>query len=301
MATRFTAVGLGEILWDLLPGGKQLGGAPSNFAYMANLLGDEGVVASRVGNDPLGEEVVETMKFVDLETSHLQVDNVHPTGTVHVRVDAAGQPEFTITESVAWDYLAWTETWAALASRADVVCFGTLAQRSSTSRATILQFLRSLPPTCLRVFDVNLRQSFYSAATIRESLGSSDMVKVNHLELPLLAGLLGFQSQSMENAAHKILQAHSLKLMCVTRGDSGSLLISPSGCSEHGGFRVQVADTVGAGDAFTACLAHCYLRGAPLAEINESANRFAAWVASRPGATPSLEGKTLSEVLRAIG
>ena len=301
MTTRFTAVGLGEILWDLLPGGKQLGGAPSNFAYMANLLGDEGVVASRVGEDALGREVVETLTRLGLVTTHLQFDGSHPTGTVDVRVDSNGQPEFTITECVAWDYLEWRPDWADLAKRADVVCFGSLAQRSDTSRATILQFLRSLSPRCLRVFDVNLRQVFYSAQVIRDSLQCSDIMKVNHNELPTVAQILGVEFQREAETARTMLQAGSLKLICITRGDSGSVLVDRSGCSEHNGFRVMVADTVGAGDAFTACMAHCYLRGEGLGAINEAANRFAAWVASRPGATPSLEGRTLNEVLSAIG
>jgi fructokinase len=301
MTTCFTAVGLGEILWDLLPGGKQLGGAPSNFAYMANLLGDEGVVASRVGEDALGREVVETLTRLGLETTYLQFDGSHPTGTVDVRVDSNGQPEFTITEGVAWDYLEWRLDWADLAKRADVVCFGSLAQRSDTSRATILQFLRSLSPKCLRVFDVNLRQSFYSAEVIRQSLGCADIMKVNHTELPKVAELLGVNFHGEAETARAILQSQSLKLICITRGDSGSLLVGYSENSEHSGFRVRVEDTVGAGDAFTACMAHCYLRGEGLEAMNESANRFAAWVASHPGATPSLDGRTLNEVLSAIG
>jgi fructokinase len=301
MTTRFTAVGLGEILWDLLPGGKQLGGAPSNFAYMANLLGDEGVVASRVGEDVLGREVVDTLTRLRLTTTHLQADESRPTGTVDVRVDSNGQPEFTITEGVAWDYLEWTPDWAELAKRADVVCFGSLAQRAETSRSTILQFLRSLRPGCLRVFDVNLRQRFYSVAIIRDSLQCSDIMKVNHTELPKVAELLGIALQGERETARSILRAYSLKLVCLTRGDSGSLLVGYSENSEHSGFRVRVEDTVGAGDAFTACMAHCYLRGQGLEAINESANRFAAWVASRPGGTPSLEGRSLHEVLSAIG
>jgi fructokinase len=300
MSARFTAVGLGEILWDLLPGGKQLGGAPGNFAYMANLLGDEGIVASRIGDDALGREVAGTMARAGLATAHLQVDKTHPTGTVQVRLDSAGQPEFTITEGVAWDYLEWTSDWADLASRADVVCFGSLAQRSSTSRTTILQFLQALSARCLRVFDVNLRQSFYSAHVIRDSLRFSDIMKVNHTELPKVAEMLGVEFQGEAQTAQAMLRANALKLICITRGDSGSVLVDRSGVCEHGGFRVRVADTVGAGDAFTACLAHCYLRGEGLQAINESANRFAAWVASRPGATPALDGKTLDEVLAAI-
>src|SRR5882757_10857759 len=154
-------VGLGEILWDLLPSGKQLGGAPANFAYMANVLGDRGIVASRVGADALGRAARQAMDALGITTGYIEEDAFRPTGTVEVRVDAAGQPEFTIAESVAWDALEWTPQWAELASEANVVCFGSLAQRSPASRATIRRFLEAAPLETLRVFDVNLRHTFF--------------------------------------------------------------------------------------------------------------------------------------------
>ena len=293
-------VGLGEILWDMLPSGKQLGGAPSNFAYMASLLGDEGLVASRVGRDVLGKETLRRMARLGLGTQFVQLDSQHPTGTARVSVDQHGQPAFTITEQVAWDFMEWTPAWEDLAQHTDIACFGTLAQRSLQSQKTVQNFLRAIPQKSLRVFDVNLRQKYYNAELLADSLNLCQVVKVNHEELPVVSHLLALKFGSEEAAARRLLDEYELKLVCVTRGGSGSLLVSTSGTSSHPGFRVQVADTVGAGDAFTACLAHHLARGASLETINENANRFAAWVASQRGGTPSLGKKTPQEALQAI-
>jgi fructokinase len=287
MKSVLQVVGLGEVLWDMLPGGRQLGGAPTNFAYMTSLLGDEGVVASRVGGDPLGAEAVEAMHGLGLNTDYLQRDARHPTGTAEVDFDPAGQPRFTITEPVAWDFLEFTSEWERLSQQADIVCFGTLAQRSPTSRATLQSFLRTAK-AALRVFDVNLRQSYFSAEVLQESLRLAHIVKVNHEELPQVARLVGMEFENERSCAQRLLRAYGLKVVCVTRGAAGSLLLDGEGLSESPGVRVKVADAVGAGDAFTACMAHHYLRGAPLEKINEVANRFAAWVASQPGGTPAL-------------
>lgn len=300
MKSVFKVAGLGEVLWDLLPTGKQLGGAPTNFAYMTSLLGDEGIVTSRVGRDPLGQEIVETATRLGLGIQDVQFDEIHPTGTVNVTVDDAGQPRFTITESVAWDFLEWTPAWKELAGQTDVVCFGSLAQRSSTSRETIGHFLRALPENALRIFDVNLRQKFFSAEVLAESCHSANVVKLNHEELPVVAGLLGLTYGNEETCARRLLDRFGLRLICITRGGGGSFLANSSEVSTHPGYKIKVADTVGAGDAFTACLAHHYLRGASLAEINEQANQFAAWVASQPGGTPSLKGRSLQETLKQI-
>ena len=283
-------VGLGEVLWDLLPTGKVLGGAPANFAYMANLLGNCGVVASCIGNDELGREAFNVLQGRALGTEYLQHDDRHATGTAEVVIAADGQPTFTIMDSVAWDYLQWTEAWQELSTRADVICFGTLAQRSPVSACTIDRFLRSAPVESLRILDVNLRQSYYSADVLNRSLNHAEIVKFNEQELPLVASVLGLASASENELARKMLEKFCLKLVCVTRGARGSLLVSREHESEHKGFRVKVVDTVGAGDAFTACMAHHYLRGGSLEEIGEAANRFASWVASQAGATPKLDG-----------
>jgi fructokinase len=268
---------------------------------MAHLLGDRGIVASRIGEDQLGREIRSNLARLRIDTSWLQVDTAHPTGTVEVQVDVAGQPEFRIAENVAWDYLECTPAWQQLAHVADVVCFGTLAQRAPASRATIRKIVASTRPSALRVFDVNFRAPFYSADVLRSSLELANVVKVNDQELPQVADLLQLPWQDEERCARSLLAAYQLKLVCVTRGARGSLLVDCSATSEHPGFHVDVADTVGAGDAFTACLAHHLARNASLDTINAQANRFAAWVASQPGGTPSLGGRALQEVLGAIG
>lgn len=286
MSAKRIIVGLGELLWDMLPGGRQLGGAPANFAYFTNLLGDRGIVASRVGKDELGSAAAAKLRQLG-SADYLQYDPAHSTGTAQVAVDSAGQPKFEIVQPVAWDFLQWTPAWKQLAEEADAVCFGSLAQRSSASRETIQHFLRSTRPEALRVFDVNLRAPFYSAEVLAASLALAHVIKLNQDELPVVTRLLGISFSGERAAAEALLGRHGARLVCVTRGGCGSLLVGEQGADEHPGFRVAVADTVGAGDAFTAALVHCYLLGASLVEMNESANRVGAWVASQVGATPA--------------
>ena len=280
-------VGVGEILWDVLPDGKKLGGAPANFAYISTLLGDQGIVASRAGSDSLGNEAVIQLGALGVTSEFVQRDPVHPTGTVQVEVDHAGQPKFEIAEDVAWDFLEWTAGWKELAERADAICFGSLAQRAETSRVTIRQFLKAARKDAVRVFDVNLRQAFFSEEILADSMKLADIVKLNHEELPRIMRLFGLSGRDEITLAKSLLDLHRVKLICVTRGCRGSLLMSQQGLHEHPGYRIQVADAIGAGDAFTAGLLHEYLRGASLPQINETANRVGAWVASRVGAMPS--------------
>jgi len=297
---KYCIVGLGEILWDLLPNGKQLGGAPSNFAYCSKLLGDRGVAASRLGNDTLGKEAVQKLAGLGVETSFIQADGAHPTGTVKVSVDSRGEPAFEIIGPVAWDFLEWETSWQSLAKQADAVCFGTLAQRAPGSRETIRKFLGNVRPGAVRIFDVNLRQSFYSKEILAQSLRLAEILKLNHEELPRVAKLLELpENEGEEVTARRLLQAHGLRLVCMTRGGRGSILVSENGFDEHAGFPVRVVDTVGAGDAFTAALAHHFLRGASFARMNEAANRMGAWVASQAGATPPAD-QALLEGIRSI-
>lgn len=290
-------IGLGEVLWDLLPSGKALGGAPANFAYMANLLGDEGVVVSRVGNDEAGQDVRAAMQKLGLSTAYLQEDSQYPTGVVSVQIDAAGQPEFKIKDSVSWDCLEWTSSWSDLAARADVICFGSLAQRSPVSRATVQKFLEAAPERTLRIYDVNLRESFYSRELLQQSFKLSHIAKLNDEELVRVSDLLGVAPRSEEGRARGLLVEYGLQLICVTRGARGSLLVSKDKTVEHQGFNIKVADAVGAGDAFTACLAHHYIRGESLEKISGAANRFAAWLATQTGATPPIPGTRLQDAL----
>jgi fructokinase len=282
---KHTIVGLGELLWDLLPAGKQLGGAPANFAYITNLLGDKGVPASRVGNDSLGDEALQRLTQLGVSAEFVQRDALHPTGSVKVEIDR-GQPRFEILQPVAWDFLDWSQPWQLLATEADAVCFGSLAQRSAQSQSTIRSFLRATRPQAVRVFDVNLRQNFYSRQVLAESMRLATIAKLNHEELPKIMHLFEIASHGERDSAQRLLSMHDLKLVCITRGDCGSLLISATECSEHAGIKVKVADTVGAGDAFTAAMVHGYLRGSSLGQINETANRVGAWVASQRGAMP---------------
>ncbi|HEY4739353.1 MAG TPA: carbohydrate kinase [Candidatus Acidoferrales bacterium] len=302
MATKnYVVVGLGEVLWDLLPGGKQLGGAPSNFAYITNLLGDNGIVASRVGADDLGREARAAIEKLGLHTAYLQLDPAHPTGTVKVQLDAAGQPKFGISENVAWDFLVWTPEWKALAREADAVCFGSLAQRSPVSHQTIREFIRGVRPNATRIFDVNLRQAFFSVEVLRESANLADVMKLNDDELPRVMAFLGLEHRDEESSAESLLRTFELKLVCVTRGAKGSVLVNQKETHHHPGNTIKVADTIGAGDAFTAALVHQYLRGASLADMNDAANRVGSWVASQIGGTPAPNAAQLRAIFAANG
>ena len=283
-----TVVGLGELLWDLLSSGKQLGGAPANFAYISSLFGNRGVVASRVGRDALGDEALDRLATLGLEDSCVQRDPSHATGTVGVEIDQLGQPTFTIFENVAWDHLEWTPDWQKLAAEADIICFGSLAQRSEESRDAILQFLKATREDALRIFDVNLRQHYFSCEVLAGSLALADVAKLNDAELPVVLATCGLPVRNELENARVLRQEFDLDLVCVTRGVHGSLLLSETESNAHPGYQVTVSDTIGAGDAFTAALAYHFARGESLATINRIANRVGSWVASLPGATPRI-------------
>lgn len=297
-------VGLGEVLWDILPERTCLGGAPANFAYITTLMGDQGIVASRVGEDSRGVEALRVMEELRLDIDHVQTDREHETGRVQVKVDGKGIACYEIARPVAWDHLEWTLDWQHLAGKVDAVCFGSLAQRAETSQSTIRRFLQATPATTLKVFDVNLRQNFFSANTIMESMKLADIVKLNDEELLRVMSLCGLPHdlthKDERSSAQRLAEAYRLKLVCITRGDRGSLLLRDGQVSEHPGFRVKVADTVGSGDAFTAGLVHEYLHGASLDLMNEVANLVGAWVASEVGAMPTPKRGALENSLAEI-
>ena len=286
-------VGLGELLWDLLPEGPQLGGAVSNFAVMAARLGDRSVAATRIGTDPLGREALASLKTTPLDTQYIQEDFSRVTGTVTVTLEE-GQPRFTIHEPVAWDFLEFTPHWLALAEQADAVCFGSLAQRSSASRRTIESFLHETRPECVRIFDVNLRAPFFTAEIIENSLELATIFKLNADEMPQVLSLLDFPDTAgktpdfLLNGARQIVDQFPVKLVAITLGSQGSLLVTRDQVDRHPGYPAKVIDTVGAGDAFTAALTHYYLRGASLSQLNAAGNRWGSWVASHAGAMPPL-------------
>jgi fructokinase len=296
--TRPVIVGLGEVLWDLLPGGKQLGGAPANFAYHAAALGAEAAVVSRVGGDELGRAALDRLAAVGLDRRYVSIDPDDPTGTVEVRLGPGGVPDYVIHTGVAWDFLTFTPDLADLAGRADAVCYGTLAQRGPVSRRGVRQFLDAVRPQCLRVFDVNLRQSFFDLSLVHDTLMKSDVLKLNEAEVPAVAHLLGVRGEGAE-AVQNLMSRYPLRLVAVTRGPYGARLQGIGEASVHRGFPVSdlpagadnalaAPDTVGAGDAFTAALVTGLLRGRPLRDINAFANRLARYVCTKPGAMPPI-------------
>ena len=280
----FNVIGIGEILWDILPSGRQLGGAPANFACHAHALGARSRVISRVGQDPPGEEILRRLQALGLPIADIQVDPSAPTGTVSVELSADGQPRFTIHEDVAWDRLALEKTALAAVAEADAVSFGTLAQRREPARGTIQALLAAVRPGALRILDINLRQHYYSRDIIETSLRLANIVKFNDSELAEMLGLRGTVRRQVEQLARR----HAQRLVCLTRGSQGSLLYSDGQWADDPGQPVVVKDTVGAGDAFTAALGMGMLAGKPLDAINRRANQVAHYVCSCEGATPPL-------------
>ncbi len=298
MKRGYIIVGLGEILWDMFPAGKCLGGAPANFAYHISTLGCRGIIASRIGEDGLGKEITSSIAALGLARAYIQIDPNHPTGTVNVKVDSNGHPKYNIAENVAWDFFEFNEQWKLLAEKADAVCFGSLAQRSPESGTTIIKFLKHTKRETVRIFDINLRQNFYSPEIIAQSLKTSSILKLNDEELPMLIDLLGYQKKkSEEELCRLIIENYGLDLVCLTKGRNGSLLVDKREKVKHPGRKIVVIDTVGAGDAFTAALAIQYLRGNSLERISEAANRLGSWVASQAGAMPPINKYVIEKLL----
>ena len=283
----FKLVGIGEVLWDLLPGGRQLGGAPANFTYHARALGADARLISRIGDDDLGREALDRLTKLGVPTDCIEVDRALPTGTVGVEVAADGQPQFTIHEHVAWDALSGEPAGRLAVATADAVCFGTLAQRSEPSRSSIISLVAAVPPAALRIFDVNLRQNYFSSRLINESIAFADVLKLNETELPQLAAMFDLTGDE-RSQIRQLAERNLLRVVAYTRGGRGSLLFAEGSWSEHPGFPTKVVDTIGAGDSFTAALALGLLAGWPLDEIHLRASEVAAYVCSQPGATPVL-------------
>jgi len=292
-------LGIGELLWDLLPEGPRLGGAPANFTVMAGRLGSHAAILSRIGRDDLGRKAVDQLNPFPADTEYLQVDRAHETGRVTVALQD-GQPEYTIHEPAAWDFMELSDEWVQLAERADAICFGSLAQRSAESRQAIQTLAAQTKANCVRVFDVNLRTPFYSSEIVQESLELASVMKMNDAEMPLVLGLVGLPASdpddpaALRTGAAKLLDEFpSLEMVAVTRGGNGSLLVRRDAWHEHPGIPVKVADTIGAGDAFTAAITTWMLRGAGLAALNDAGNRWGSWVASQPGAMPEFDERTI--------
>ena len=285
--TRPKIVALGEVLWDLLPEGKMLGGAPANFAFHAHALGAESRLVSRVGDDRLGREILQRFSAKGLPIDGLQVDAAAPTGTVSVHLSDDGQPHYIIHEGVAWDAIAANPEAMSYVGGADAVCFGSLAQRSEASRETIRALVAATPSDAWRIFDINLRQDYYARETIETSLGLANVLKLNETELPVLAEMFGLTGESRDQLA-ALAARFDLRAIALTLGAGGSLLRVGETFSAHAGTPVRVRDTIGAGDSFTAMLSLGLIAGWPADQINERANAIAAFVCSQSGATPDL-------------
>ena len=297
-------LGIGELLWDVLPEGPRLGGAPANFSVMAARLGNHAALLSRVGRDDLGRRALEQLEPLPVDISAVEIDPQQETGRVTVYFQQ-GQPHYTIHQPAAWDFFELSDEWIRLAERADALCFGTLAQRSPQSRQTIQSLAAQTPSKCVKIFDVNLRAPFYTAEVIQESLELATVFKMNDDEVPLVLSLLGLRIEAVEplrQGAERLLDEFpGLQMVAVTRGGKGSLLVRRDEWHDHPGIPIKVADTIGAGDAFTAAMTHYLLRGADLATLNEAGNRWGGWVASQSGAMPPLSSETLDQMAAIIG
>lgn len=275
-------VGIGEILWDMLPSGKALGGAPANFAYHAMRLGEEGWAVSAIGDDDLGHEI---LGIVDSKGLHCIISVTDkPTGTVKVELDSRGVPSYNIMEDVAWDNIPFTPEMEGLAKRADAVCFGSLVQRMN-SRDSVLAFVRTMRPEALKVFDINLRQQYYSREILEESLMLADILKINDEEIRIVSDMFGLGDDDVV-ACRSLIAAYGLRLVILTKGADGSEVVTSNEVISQSVGPVDVVDTVGAGDAFTAAFVVAYLRGDSLADAQRLATEIASYVCSRKGAMP---------------
>lgn len=288
---KVNVVGIGEVLWDMLPAGPKLGGAPANFAYHAHALGANSQVITRIGKDDLGREIIRRFHEMGLPESTIQIEEVALTGTASVTLSGDGLAHFTIQENVAWDRMMATPEALDASREADAICFGSLAQRSEASRNTIQQLVAATSADALRVFDINLRQNYYSREVIERSLRLANILKLNQDELPVLAemfGLKGAPNKRDRSPVEELARSFHLRLVALTRGPDGSLLYENGRWSECASQPVEVVDTVGAGDAFTAAMVLGLLRGLDLDKVNSIANEVARYVCSQAGATPVL-------------
>ena len=286
MEKQFYVIGMGELLWDMLPGGKQLGGAPANFAYHAQQLGAKGAIVSAIGNDELGYEIASCIDDLKIQSLVSQVD--YPTGTVKVTLRNNGIPSYEICENVAWDFIPYSKETKEAVQKADAICFGSLAQRSPMSRNTIMSVLDDAPKDCLKVCDINLRQHFYSKEVIEASLNACNVLKINDEELSELASMFNWEGNDNE-ICRFIVEEYELEMMALTCGENGSWLFSKDEVSFLDTPKVNVADTVGAGDSFTGSIITGKLKGMPLKGLHEMAVNVSAFVCTKKGATPFYE------------
>ena len=287
-------VGMGEALWDVLPEGKKIGGAPANFAYHVSQFGLPSCVVSAVGDDALGKEIIDN--FTSKGLNQLIAEVPYPTGTVQVEIDPAGVPQYEIKENVAWDNIPYTARLEALAERTKAVCFGSLAQRNVVSRNTINRFLDAMPQNddSLIVFDVNLRQGFYNKEILCNSMKRCNILKINDEELVAVSRMFGYPGIDLQDKCWILLGKYNLKMLILTCGINGSYVFTPGNVSFQPTPKVEVADTVGAGDSFTAAFIASLLRGKSVAEAHSLAVQTSAYVCTKKGAMPLLPPQYVS-------
>lgn len=288
MTDRPIVVGLGELLWDCFPETRRAGGAPANFAFHARQLGLDAFVCTRVGTDPLGDELIRFLEQHGLSTAYVQRDAEHETGRVDITFSPGGDPDYDFLADSAWDFLAFDQATEQLARSASAVCFGTLAQRCRESRETIHRFLGATKPDCLRVFDVNLRPPWFNEEFVRRSLESASVLKLNGDEVEQLAKMLGCPTRDVRGFAQFVREQYDVGTMLMTRGANGCLLVRDGEAVEQPGVPVREPHPVGAGDAFGAAAVYALLQGWDLTRTAALANRVAAMVASHEGAMPDL-------------
>lgn len=281
-------VGMGEALWDVLPEGKKIGGAPANFAYHVSQFGLPSCVVSAIGDDALGKEIIEN--FTSKGLDQLIAEVPYPTGTVQVEIDQTGIPLYDIKENVAWDNIPYTEHLDALAKRTKAVCFGSLAQRNVVSRETINHFLDTMPKDddSLIVFDVNLRQGFYNKEILCKSMQNCNILKINDEELITVSRMFGYPGIDLQDKCWILLGKYNLKMLILTCGINGSYVFTPGNVSFQPTPKVEVADTVGAGDSFTAAFIASILKRKSVTEAHTIAVKTSAYVCTQKGAMPIL-------------
>ena len=296
MYKKFKIAAFGEVLWDLLPDASLLGGAPFNFTYRINSLGNEGVMISAVGSDILGEKAFKTISELQISDRYIQINPEYPTGTVNVFFDEFKNPDYEIIKNVAYDFVTFNEDLEELSLQVDCICFGTLAQRNSISKQTLQKLLKHFKGK-YRLYDLNLRKDCYSTENIISSLNNTDILKLNKQEAIKLNDLLGLKKNGLVEICMELIKSYQLQYCVITLEEYGSLAVSESGEVVYNpGFKINLADPLGAGDAFTAGFVDALLREKSLKEASESGNLFGALVATQQGATQKITQDDLSHI-----
>ena len=286
-------VGLGEALWDCLPEGKQLGGAPANFAFHAGQFGNDTIAISALGEDALADETIAALEANKL--NYLMPRVPYPTGTVQVTLDNQGIPCYEIREGVAWDNIPYTPEMKEIAKSCKAVCWGSLAQRSIVTRTTIQKFLDATPADCVKIFDINLRQKFYSKEVIEESFKKCNILKINDEELVVIERMFNLSGLDLEKQCHYLIDTYKLNILVLTCGTNGSYVFTADNKSFQPTPKVKVADTVGAGDSFTGSFCAAVLKGKPIEEAHKLAVEVSAYICTQNGAMPILPESILQQ------